>query len=237
MLTVDLDRLDVRPGGFVLDVGAGTGRHTYAALERGARVVALDLDVGTLCDVGGMLAALDGDLPRTASGVLVGADAAALPFRDGTFDRVIVSEVLEHLPHDEGAIAEVARVTRPGGRVAVSVPRTWPEAVCWALSADYRRAPGGHIRIYRRGQLASRLLRAGLHPFWVHHAHALHVPYWWLRCALQRRSRDPLPVRLYRRALEWDIRTKPRMLRVCERLLDPLLGKSLVLYLDRTGSP
>ena len=68
---------------------------------------------------------------------------------------MIVSEVLEHLEHDAEALEEVSRVLRPGGLLAVSVPREGPETICWALSSDYPapRSPGGHVRIYQGDSL------------------------------------------------------------------------------------
>ncbi len=92
-----------------------------------------------------------------------------------------MSEVLEHVPADRSAMAEVARVLRPGGTAAVSVPRWLPERVCWALSRPYHDRPGGHVRIYRSGELRARLAAAGLRVTGTDHVHALHAPYWWLR--------------------------------------------------------
>ena len=94
----------------------------------------------------------------------VQGDALHLPFADGAFDRVIASEVLEHIPDDVAAMAELARVLRPGGTMAVTVPRCGPELVNWALSDEYHDEPGGHVRIYRRSPLSARLQRAGLGP-------------------------------------------------------------------------
>ena len=66
-----------------------------------------------------------------------------------------------------------------------------------------------------------------------HHAHALHSPYWWLRCAVGvDRDKHPL-VRAYHRLLVWDIVQAPLLTRALDRILNPLLGKSLVVYLDR----
>ena len=88
-------------------------------------------------------------------------------------------------------MAEMARVLRPGGLAAVTVPRWGPEKVCWALSDAYHEVEGGHVRIYRKGQLRTRLEAVGLQQVGSHYAHALHAPYWWLRCVVGRPRRRP----------------------------------------------
>ena len=63
-----------------------------------------------------------------------------------------------------------------------------------------------------------------------HHAHALHSPYWWLRCLFGPDNDRAWPPRLYHRFLVYDIMRRPRWTRAVERLLNPLLGKSFVVY-------
>src|SRR5207248_11185346 len=107
----------------------------------------------------------------------------------------------------------------------------FPERVCWALSDAYHQVDGGHVRIYRTGQLVRRLRAAGLRPVHRSWAHALHSPYWWLKCAVGvDRQHHPL-VDAYHRFLAWDLMRRPWSTRLAERLLNPVLGKSLVLYL------
>jgi SAM-dependent methyltransferase len=232
MLTVDFDRFPVGPGDRVLDLGCGGGRHAFALLRKGADVVALDYSMAEVETVSAMFAAMReaGEVPADARAVAVRGDAYRLPFPDGAFDVVVASEVLEHLHDDDKAFAELRRVLKPGGRIAVTVPRWFPERVCWALSDAYHEVEGGHVRIYQRNQVLRRLRDQRMRPYATHHAHALHSPYWWLKCALGVDNEQAAPVRLYHRLLVWDIVKAPRLTRVGEALLNPVLGKSLVVY-------
>jgi SAM-dependent methyltransferase len=232
VLTIDFAKFPIRAGERVLDLGCGFGRHAFEAYRRGAHVVAVDRSSDEVAQVTAMFAAMAaaGEVPAGTHGRAVRADLLALPFPDAAFDVVMASEVLEHIPADESALAEIARVVRPGGRVAVTVPRWWPERLCWALSREYHDVAGGHVRIYRGDVLAGRLAAAGLAPRGSHHAHALHAPYWWLNCAF---GTDSAVSRTYHRMLVWDIVRRPLVTRVTERALNPVLGKSLVLYADK----
>jgi len=155
MLTVDFGRFELAPGARVLDVGCGSGRHTAAAYRLpGARVVGVDVALPDLAAARERLR-LHARLNAHGGGRwdLCAADGLALPFADGRFDLVVCAEVLEPGRADGPVRAELARVLRPGGHLAVSVPRRGPERLCWALSADYAAAEGGHVRIYRRPAL------------------------------------------------------------------------------------
>lgn len=232
MLTVDFDRLGVRPGERVLDMGCGAGRHAFELYRRGADVVALDQNASDLADVETMFGAmrLEGEVPDGADATTVEGDALALPFADGEFDRVVAAEILEHIPDDDRAIAELVRVLRPGGTLAVTVPRWLPERVCWALSDAYHEVEGGHVRIYKESDLSAKVAATGLLPEGRGFAHALHAPYWWLKCAAGvDNDANPL-VRAYHRLLVWDIMKAPALTRTADRLLNPVLGKSVVLY-------
>ncbi|HEX5088239.1 MAG TPA: class I SAM-dependent methyltransferase [Nocardioides sp.] len=94
-------------GALALDAGAGSGVAGRAMRARGARVVAADLEFD--------MAAFD-----AAAGPAVTADVTALPFREGSFDVVTAAFVVNHLPDPAGGLAELRRVTRPGGAVLAS---------------------------------------------------------------------------------------------------------------------
>ena len=234
MLTIRFDQLGLQPGDLVLDAGAGFGRHAYEVARLGANVVALhyaaDEVVTTRNTFGAMVAA--GEIPEERYVGVLRGDATRLPFDDGAFDRVITSEVLEHIQDDVSAIGELVRVLRPGGTFACTVPTWYPEKINWLLSDEYHapKSVGGHVRIYSATELKAKLRTAGLTVQGSHHAHALHSPYWWLKCAVGPRRDDHPLVAKYRHLLEWEITEQPGAMKVLERTLAPVMGKSFIVY-------
>ncbi|MCR8895733.1 class I SAM-dependent methyltransferase [Gordonia sp. GONU] len=235
MLTVDFDRLGVGPGTKAIDIGAGQGRHSFEMFRRGADVIAFDMSESDMADVAEMFDAMtaEGHVPASAKARAEVGDALRLPYADSSFDVVLMSEILEHIPGDEGAISEMVRVLKPGGVAAVTVPRYWPEKVCWALSDEYHEVEGGHVRIYKASELAGKLRTAGLEVTGTDHAHALHAPYWWLKCAVGVENNDNPLVKGYHQLLVWDMMSKPWLTRVGEQVLNPIIGKSVALYLRK----
>lgn len=232
MLTVDFDRLRVGRRTRFIDVGAGAGRHSYEALRRGADVIAYDMDEVELKGVNDMFYAMDdvGEVPPGGAASVQVGDILDMPYADGTFDVVLASEILEHVPADDRAISELVRILAPGGTLAVTVPRWLPERICWALSDEYHANEGGHIRIFKADQLQAKVESHGLTLTHRHHAHALHSPYWWLKCAVGvNRDQHPL-VRAYHKLLVWDMMKAPAATRLTERALNPVIGKSVALY-------
>lgn len=230
LLTVDLERLRVGFGERVLDAGCGEGRHCFGALERGAHVVGLDLDLTSLKASAGSLRERAAERGRL--GALVHGNALRLPFADGAFDKVICSEVMEHVHDYRGAARELARVTKPGGFLAVTIPTATSENLYLRVGDDYFESPGGHIRIFRPRQLALGLAEAGLATIGVGFAHALHTPYWVLRsiAGLPRADENAL-VQLYRRFLL--LATQSRFLTRLEGMLNYCCPKSLILYAEK----
>ena len=159
MLTVDFDRLGLRPGDRVLDMGCGAGRHAFEMYRRGADVVAFDQDADELAGVLDLFGAMseagevpDGRRGRRQGGRRAGAAVRRRRVRPGGRLRGARAH-----PRRHEAIAELVRVLRPGGTIAVTVPRWLPEKVCWALSDDYHEVEGGHIRIYTGDELVGKL--------------------------------------------------------------------------------
>lgn len=235
MLTVDFDMLGLKPGDKAIDIGAGQGRHSFEMLRLGADVIAFDQNVEELTDVQTMMDAMvaEGHVPQGGRGSTQAGDALNLPYPDNFFDVVLISEVLEHVPADNRAISELVRVLKPGGKAGVTVPAWLPEKICWMLSDEYHANEGGHIRIYEADELTSKLTNAGLVVDGQDRAHALHSPYWWIKCAVGVNNEEHPLVKAYHKLLVWDMMQKPLMTQKAEELLNPVIGKSIVFYLHK----
>ena len=229
LLTVDLTKLQIVKGQVLLDAGCGEGRHCEGALELGAKVVGFDLNSTALTQAATRL------LGKTNGSSFLKANALTLPFTDESFDRIICSEVMEHVENYKIAITELYRVIKPGGRIAVTIPTEPTELLYLALSTDYFETPGGHIRIFKPRTLALSLQKAGFIDITVGFAHAFHSPYWALRCLVGLSSADQNKwVILFRKLLLEATRSLPAQ-RI-EKLFNYVFPKSLVLYGRRRDS-
>ena len=237
MITIDFNRIWVQPGDKILDIGCGSGRHACRAYAcDGVTIIGVDANYNDVREAQGRLTyheaigAHGGGSWGCAAGNIL-----SLPFPEASFDLVICSEVMEHIPQDSLAADEIMRVLKPGGQLAVSVPRYFPEKICWKLSTTYYSANGGHVRIYTKQHIRRLFEQTGAVFQTTHFAHSLHTPYWWLKCLVGPTRNDSKPVNLYHRLLSWDIMKKPKITRFLDTLLNPILGKSLVLYFTKTS--
>ena len=158
---------DALARGPILNLGCGTGGFNVAAVESGASVIGVDADADAVA-----ICALRG-------GRYVRAEAEALPFRDGVFALVHCFSVIEHVRSVDATVAEMVRVTRPGGAVYVHTPNAWSlyeghYKLFWLpflpqpLARVYLRARGrptaylGTLRRLTAARLARAFRRAGV---------------------------------------------------------------------------
>jgi SAM-dependent methyltransferase len=158
--------LELEDGLDVLDLGCGEGFWLLALQRlRNLQLTGVDTDAARLRSAAA----------RGARASLTEADAQALPFPDASFDRILLTEVLEHVPDDRAALREACRVLRPGGVLAISVPHErypfwWdPINATWTAlgGRPIRSGPiagiwSNHVRLYDAPTLAERVGEAGL---------------------------------------------------------------------------
>lgn len=232
MVTVDFHELKLRPHSLILDAGCGSGRHLRALAKLpDLKIIGIDRNGSDLNDA---LTALKNMPDALSDNYLVScADIKNLPFASASFDCVICSEVLEHILEHENALKELVRILKPQGDLVVSVPRYFTEKICWLISTAYHNEEGGHVRIYKKKKLQKMLANQGVKCWKINYKHALHAPYWWLKCLVGLKNEKNVFIRYYKKFLEWDIMSKPRSVRVMESILNPLIGKSIVFYLKK----
>ena len=233
MNTIKYKKLNLESNQLLLDMGCGEGRHSIGALlETPANVIGLDLSVQDLKIAKHRLNDFDLSDINTFCTFGVG-NINDIPIKSASLDAVMCSEVLEHVDSPEESIHELVRVLKPGGVMALSVPRYLPELICWKLSKEYSQTPGGHVRIFRHRQLKDLAVNAGLEYQSFHWAHGLHSPYWWLQCMFWKTKETSYIVNLYHKLLVWDLMKKPLLTKIFEAILQPLIGKSLVMYFKK----
>jgi len=198
--------------------------------------VAFDLDVTSLKHARYMLYEMDEKKETVGAWHLVSGSVTRLPFEDGLFDKVVCSEVLEHVPDDSAAVSEFIRVLKPGGILAVSVPSHFAESVCWKISDDYHNSPGGHIRIYKQSEILGLLSKFDLDIYAVRYKHALHSIYWWSKGLFGLKNEKAFVPSQYYKFLVWDIYSGHRYTRWLENGLNHIFPKSTVIYCRKAAS-
>lgn len=231
MITVELDLLDIKDGDLILDAGCGNGRHSWETCKRNrSTIVAFDINREDLQNNKWMLDELKKQNDAKSEYHLIVGDVTKLPFKDGSFDKIICSEVLEHVPDDKGATEELVRVLDKDGAIGISVPHHFAESICWKLSKAYYGFPGGHIRIYKTQQLLDLATSTGLDVYTIRHKHGLHTFYWMLRCLFGIKKENARIPALYHRFLTWEMSDYHRFFHGLDSFINRFSPKSVTIY-------
>ena len=230
MLTVDFDRINVQFGDVILDAGCGAGRHSFECIARGANVFSMDLDLESLRKARYVLEGMKmyGDAPNESRYQVHIGDALNLPFRDETFDKIICSEVMEHVDDDEMACRELVRTVKSGGIVVVTVPTYFSEIAYDLLTEEYFISPGGHVRKYLPNRIVEIMRGHQLEIYDVKFKHSFHVVYWLIRCVVGLHLDDHPLTKGYHKFLTMVL--KSNMMRKVETFFDNFFPKSMVIY-------
>jgi SAM-dependent methyltransferase len=231
--TIDFERFDLQDNDRLLDMGCGLGRHSLLAF-RDYQVDVYGVDIG-FADLSEAKSRVSDMQKNICKGYVnfTQANGYELPFLDNSFDKVLCSEVLEHVPDFSALISELVRVLKPGGRLALSVPKYLPEKLCWILSKEYPEL-AGHVRIFSGDELPDAVSTFGLTLSEKHSAHAIHSPYWWMRSAFFKSGKDFAPAKAYHKFMDWHLFDAPAWAQTIEDWFNPVFGKSNVYYFDKT---
>jgi len=229
--SIDPALLDIGPADRVIDLGCGTGRHVLELAKTPCNAIGADLSRHDL-RIGRYLLEIMRRRDEVAARVhWLQTAGERLPFVDAAFDRVICTETLEHVDDDAVLARELARVLKPGGILAVSVPDEHSEKLFWRLSKNYRTQIGGHVRIYRRRQIIDLLREAGLTPYAVRYRHSLETAYWLSHVTFWSEWGKQGPItRVFRRALDSARARESRIVTAIDDLGNRVLPKSIVVY-------
>jgi SAM-dependent methyltransferase len=230
MLTVDFDRLGVKPKDLMLDAGCGEGRHSFECFARGAMVWSMDMDMDSVRKARYTLVYMlrNNQVPEGGGFLVHLGDALNLPFKDETFNRIICSEVMEHVSDDDQACRELSRVLKKGGTIAITIPTYISELVYDTLTYEYFTSPGGHVRKYFPKKISSIMRKNGLEIYNIGFKHSFHTIYWLIRCVVGLHL-DTHPItKLYRSFLTYTMSSG--FMERMETFFDNFFPKSLVLY-------
>ena len=230
MLTVDFDRLAVQAGNVVLDAGCGWGRHSVEYMRRGAKVFCLDLDLDSLYKTRYTIASMmkKGDAPAGSGFLCHIGDTLNLPFKNDTFDRIICSEVMEHVNDEFQACAELSRVLKKNGRIAITVPTFFSEIIYDAITYEYFTSPGGHVRKFFPSELAEIMRKNGLEVYAVDFKHSFHTIWWMIRGVVGLHNAEHPITKGYHRFLVMGLSSK--FMRRCEKFCNYFFPKSVIIY-------
>ncbi|MDY6933142.1 MAG: class I SAM-dependent methyltransferase [Spirochaetota bacterium] len=230
MLTVDFDIFDVNVGDVILDAGCGEGRHSIECVLQGANVYSMDLDLASLRKARYTLTHINEKDRKSDGGrfqVHIG-NALDLPFKEKTFDRIICSEVMEHVTDDDLACKELVRTLKNGGKIVITVPTTFSEYLYGLITDEYFTSPGGHIRKYLPGKLIKIMKNNNLEIYNIRFKHSFHAIYWLIRCVVGLHLEDHVITKTYKNFLVLTMQSN--LMKKIESFFDFFFPKSMVVY-------
>jgi SAM-dependent methyltransferase len=229
--SIDPALLDIGRDDRVIDLGCGTGRHVLELSKVPSNIIGADISKDDIRAGRYLLEIMRrrGEVKARVHWLQTAGER--LPFKDASFDRVICTETLEHVDDDAVLACELARVLKPGGILAVSVPDEYSEKLFWKLSKNYRTHVGGHVRIYRRGDVVRLLHRAGLEPYAVRYRHSLETLYWLSHVAFWSDWGKQGPItRAFRNLLDSQRARESSIVTAIDDVGNRILPKSIVVY-------
>lgn len=228
--TIDFDVFEIEPGEIMLDLGCGTGRHSLCKKITGATIIPLDVDEESLNEIKYTL----GNSEQFHNGNkihLLRGEALHLPFPDESIDKVVCSEVLEHIHEYENCLSETWRVLKPSGELAVSVPTRFSELIYDYFAEEYLGKPKGHVHVFSKDKLISEIEKKGFEIWKTDTGHSLHFFYWFLRSIFGIEEENNLLPKAYHSFLE-KADGSPFWKSV-EDSLNNLFPKSLIIYAQK----
>jgi SAM-dependent methyltransferase len=229
--SIDPALLDIGADDRVIDLGCGTGRHVLELSKIPSNIIGADISRNDIRAGRYLLEIMRRRKEVRARVHWLQTAGERLPFKDGAFDRVICTETLEHVDDDSVLARELARVLKPGGILAISVPDEFSERIFWKLSKNYRTHAGGHVRIYRRPQIVALLRDAGLSPYAVRYRHSLETAYWLSHIAFWSDWGKQGPItRAFRSILDSQRSRESAIVTALDDIGNRVLPKSIVVY-------
>ncbi len=217
----------VGPGDVVADIGSGDGGNSLFCAEKGARVHLSDIDLPRLEAACARIAQVAPHLVSAHPG-----DGVTVPFPDGFATRVICTEVVEHVDDPSVLLAELYRITTPGGLLLLACPDPTSEAIQKHLAAPIYFEKPNHLRVLSHEALEQLALDAG-YVVVNRGRHGFYWAVWWsLFWCIGRDISEKNPIldnwgRCWNAIL--DTADGPRV----QRVLDEVLSKSQILVCRR----
>ncbi len=229
--SIDPALMDIGPDDKVIDLGCGTGRHVLELSKIPSNIIGADISRNDIRAGRYLLEIMRRRDEVNARVHWLQTAGERLPFKDGAFDRVICTETLEHVDDETVLARELARVLKPGGILAISVPDEFSEKIFWKFSTNYRTHAGGHVRIFRRPEIVNLMRIAGLQPYAVRYRHSLETVYWLSHIAFWSDWGKQGPItRAFRNVLDSQRARASKIMTLLDDVGNRALPKSIVVY-------